>query len=153
LPSVTPVTTPVVAFIVAIAMLLQLHTPPVVVLLSESVPPIQILLVGAVMAGTVGLGLTIIVFVTAFVQLLVLVTEYVIVVIPAAIPVSTPVAEIIAVVVLLLTQVPFAVVFDSVIVAPIQRVELPIIAAIVGNAFTVIVFEIELVQPLALVTE
>jgi hypothetical protein len=56
-PAEMPVTIPVPAFMVAMAVLLQFHTPPVVVLFNAAVAPVQTL-VAPVMG--VGNGLTVI---------------------------------------------------------------------------------------------
>ena len=50
-PAATPVTTPVAEFTVATAVVLLLHTPPVVVLLRAVVPPIHAVRVPVTEAG------------------------------------------------------------------------------------------------------
>ena len=58
LPAVTPVTTPVLGFTVATAVLLLLHTPPAGVALKVVVPPTIVPIVPLI-TGVTGLGNTV----------------------------------------------------------------------------------------------
>ena len=72
LPAATPVTTPVDALTVAVAVLLDVHTPEAVALVKVVVDPAHALVV-PVMAATTGKALIVTVAVTELVQPLVFV--------------------------------------------------------------------------------
>ncbi len=73
--------------------------------------------------------------------------------VPAAIPVTTPVdALIVATLVVTDFQTPPLVASDKVVVCPTHTVVVPVMAAIVGKAFTVTVVLTLSTQPLPLVT-
>ena len=76
---------------------------------------------------------------TESVQLLALVTTYLIILLPTDTPVTTPLASIVATLVLTLFQLPIRAVFAKVVVLPTPRLVTPVIAGMVGNAFTVTV--------------
>lgn len=114
-PAVTPVMVPLV-LIVATDGVLLLQVPPVVVLLTVVVCPTHTCSVPAIAAGS---GFT----VTVAVRIHPVPSEYVIVavaavVLPVSTPLTVPIPSTVATVVLLLAQVPPAVVVLSDVVAP-----------------------------------
>lgn len=124
----TPVTTPP-ASTVAIAVLLLVHVPPVVVLASEVVVPTQPVADPVIAAGS---AFT----VTSVITVQPVVVVYVIADVPAATPVTIPVeVVIVALAVLPELHVPPEGVLESVVAAPTHTVAVPAIA--VGSAFTV----------------
>ena len=136
LPDATPVTTPVLEFTVAVAVLLELHTPPDVVLASVVVLPTHTDVV-PVIAATTGNALIVTVAVTELVQPFAFVYVYVIVLVPADTPVTTPVIEFtVATAALLLVHTPPAVVLVNAVVEPIHAFGVPPIAANTGKPFT-----------------
>jgi hypothetical protein len=127
-PAVTPVTTPEV--LIDAFVLLLLHVPPVVVLVSVVVLPSQTVSVPVIVPGS-----ALMVTVAAVIQPVP--KAYVIAVVPEAMPATTPAASIDALAGILLVQVPPAVVLASEVVRPWHTVSVPVIAA--GNALTVAV--------------
>jgi hypothetical protein len=114
-PAVTPVITPAVLMVATDGVLL-LHVPPVVVLLTVVVSPAHTCSVPVMAAGS---GFT----VTVAVRIQPVPSEYVIVavaavVLPVSTPLTVPVASTVATAVLLLAQVPPAVVVLNTVVAP-----------------------------------
>jgi hypothetical protein len=107
-----------------------------------------------VIAATVGNAFTVTTAVAVFVQLFEFVYVYVIVAVPALTPVTDPVDELtIAVAVFELDHVPPVVAFATVTLDPSHTDVVPMIAATVGNAFTVTtVAALVAVQPLLFVT-
>jgi hypothetical protein len=129
LPVDTPVTSPLVASTEATAVLLLLHVPPVLALLSVVTTPVQTP-VRPVIAG----GLTVMIAVAGQPEE----TEYEMVTEPDARPVTVPVAEpTMATAGLLLLHVPPEVASDNVTEAPRQTVPEPDTGAV--PAFTVTV--------------
>jgi hypothetical protein len=127
-PDEIPLTIPVLPT-VAIAVLLLLHVPPVVVLAKVVEAPAH-----APAFPVIALGKTF--TVTIFVTLHPVVSIYVIVAVPATRPFTTPVDEpIVATVVLLLDHIPPSVVLLKLVVSPIQTLAVPDIAE--GCGFTV----------------
>ena len=136
LPAATPVTTPVDASTVAVAVLLELQTPPAVALVSVVVEPTHTPVVPLI-AATTGNPLIVTAVVTELVQPFAFVYVYVIVALPAVTPVTAPVIELtVATDVLLDVQTPPDVVFVKIVLDPIHALVVPPIAASVGNAFT-----------------
>jgi hypothetical protein len=133
-PAATPVTTPDV-FTVAVAASALLHTPDGVVQASAVVVPLHKLKVPVTGATAVG-ALTVIIRVAIPVPH-VLVTEYVMVTVPAEMPVTTPEVLTVARAVLLLLHTPPGVPLLKAVVSPVQTELLPVIAAGVGIEFTV----------------
>ena len=131
-PVVTPVTIPVVP-IVALALLL-LHVPPPTLLVKVVVNPTHTADV-PVIVPAFGRGLIVIVFVVDAVPHT-LVTEYIIVSIPAVTPVTIPVLPIEAFALLIL-HVPPVVASVIAIVEPTQTADKPVIKPALGNGFTV----------------
>ena len=114
-PAVTPVIMPAVLMVATDGVLL-LHVPPMVVLLTVVVSPAHTCSVPVMVAGS---GFT----VTVAVRIQPVPSEYVIVavaavVLPVSTPLTVPVASTVATAVLLLAQVPPAVVVLSTVVAP-----------------------------------
>jgi hypothetical protein len=134
-PADTPVTSPVVSFTVAFALLL-VHLPPVVVFVSVIFEPMHTALEPD-MTATVDKAFTVILFVTLALQLFEFVTVYVIVAEPADTPVTSPVVSSTVAFALLLVHLPPVVVFVSVIFEPTHTAIEPDILATVGKAFTV----------------
>jgi hypothetical protein len=132
-PARFPVTTPVVAFTLAIRKLLLLQLPPLVALLNVEELPVQNDNTPEIASGA---EFTVIVLVAAVPQPV----EYVIVHVPAPTPVTTPSALTVARSTLLLLQVPFAVRLPNVSVCPVHTLELPDIANGVVATFTVAVW-------------
>ena len=115
--------------VVATAVLLLVHAPPVLVLLSAVVRPAHTFIVPVIAAGN---GLT----VTAVVLIQPVASIYVIVAVPAVTPVTTPVDALIAAIVpLLLLHTPDGVASLSAVVRPAHTLVTPVIAS--GNGFTV----------------
>ena len=136
LPDETPVTNPVDASTVAVAVLALVHTPPDVALESNVVAPAHTCVV-PVIAATTGNALIVTVVVTELVQPFAFVYVYVIVDVPADTPVTFPVIEFtVATDVLLDVQTPPDVVLVKIVLDPIHALGVPPIAASVGNAFT-----------------
>jgi hypothetical protein len=101
----------------------------------------------------VGNGFTTTTEEAVFEQPLASVIPYEIVADPDDTPVTTPVALTVAIEVFELDQVGFTLVVARFVVVPTQSEVLPVIAAVVGNAFTVTVVAAEVIeQPPALVT-
>jgi hypothetical protein len=151
-PAVTPVTTPE-ADTVATAVLLDVQVPPVVADANCVVNPEQTIF-APVIAATVGNAFTVTTAVAVFVQLFEFVYVYVIVAVPALTPVTDPVDELtIAVAVFELDHVPPVVVFAKLTLDPSHTDVVPVIAATVGNAFTVTVVAVLVaLHPLLFVT-
>ncbi len=103
-------------------------------------------------AAITGNAFTVTVVDTESTQPLPFVTVYLMMLVPALTPVTTPVALTVATPVLTDFQTPPVVVLDNVVVLATQIVVPPVIAAITGNAFTVIVVDTESTQPLTFVT-
>jgi hypothetical protein len=138
-PAATPVTTPVEALIVAVAVLAVDHTPPVVVLESVVVAPSHTDVV-PVIAATTGKLLIVTVVVTALVHPFEFVYVYVIVAVPAVTPVTFPVIELtVATAALDVVHTPPDVVLVKIVLDPIHAFIVPPIAARTGNAFTLTV--------------
>ena len=132
-PSVMPVAVPVEDPIVATALLLLLHTPPLVASVNVVVKPTHTLVVPPMAEG---FGLTV-KLVTA-IQLVLIV--YVIVTMPSVMPVTVPVDEpIVATPGLLLLQTPPEVASVNVVVIPTHTLVVPPIAAGFGLTVTVVV--------------
>lgn len=148
-PVVTPVTMPVV-LTVAIAVLVLLHVPPLTASASVVVKPTQAVVVPVIAAGA-GSGLTVTMAVSVAVPQL-LVTEYVIMALPAAMPVTVPVALTLAIAALLVVHVPPEVALLSVVVALWQTVCVPVIVPALGTGTTV-TSAVSLAVPQLLVTE
>lgn len=146
MPRATLVTTPLVP-IVATAVLLLVHVPPVTASVSVVVcpthNPLSPLIAGAVL------------MVTVLVATHPAPATYDITEIPPAMPVTLPELSTVASAVLLLLQVPPVVASASVVVCPAHTVAVPVIAAL--PAFTVKLTVLPLVtfalQPMALVIE
>ena len=118
-PDVTPVTTPEVDDMVAIAELPGLHVPPVVASLSVVIRPAQALAVPVILAGAT---LTVIALVAVHPEEIV----YTRLNVPVATPVTIPVEEpTVAFVVLLLDHVPPEAVSVKAIVVPTQAIAEP----------------------------
>jgi hypothetical protein len=98
---------------VATAVLLLVHVPPVEASLNDAVEPVHILLVPAIADGN---GLT----VTTDVDIQLADNKYVIVAVPDAVPVTTPVDATVATLELLLLHVPLPAVLVNVVVDPAQ---------------------------------
>jgi hypothetical protein len=138
-PAATPVTTPVEALIVAVAVLAVDHTPPVVVLESVVVAPSHTDVV-PVIAATTGKLLIVTVVVTALVHPFEFVYVYVIVAVPAVTPVTFPVIELtVATAAFDVVHTPPDVVLVKIVLDPIHAFIVPPIAARTGNAFTLTV--------------
>ena len=91
--------------------------------------------------------------VTAFVHPFASVTEYVMIADPAATPVTTPVADTVATAVLDEDHVPPVVADANCVVKPEHTFVAPVIAATVGNGFTVTAVAVDVAEhPLALLT-
>ena len=130
-PDNTPKTMPDDEPIVAIAVLLLLHVPPVVASASDADIPTQTDDGPVIPAGS---GFT----VAGMVVVQPVPSEYVIVTVPVMTPASKPVAEpMVAMVVLLLLQAPPVDASLSVVVLPVHTRAVPVIVP--GNAFTVTV--------------
>jgi hypothetical protein len=124
-PAATPVTIPVPAPTVALAVLLLLQAPPALILLNVMVEATQTLFAPLIGAS----GFT----VTAVWLLQPVARVYIILGVPAATPVTIPDADpTVAWAVLLLLQVPPAVRSDKVVVKPIQTLVVPVITAGIG---------------------
>jgi hypothetical protein len=113
LPAETPLTTPVPAPAVATDVLLLVHVPPGVALLSVVVAPTQTVEEPGLMAG--GAAITVTGFVTKHPA-----TVYVMLAVPVPVPVTIPVLPTVATEVLLLAQVPPGVALDNESVVPMQ---------------------------------
>jgi hypothetical protein len=131
-----PVTTPEVTPIVATVEELELHVPPVVALVRESVPAGHI-------AATPLIDVVSALIVAIVVDWQPVVNLYVIIAVPADMPLITPPDVMVATEVVPEDHVPPVVGLLSVAVAPIQAAGVPTIAA--GLALTVT--EIVLLQP------
>ena len=139
LPAAAPVTTPVEALTVAVAVFELVQTPPAVKLASDVVAPAHTDVV-PVIAATVGKAFIVTNRVTELVQPFELVYVYVITDVPADTPLTTPVIEfIVATAPVADDQTPPAVVLVSVVVDPIHALAVPPIAASVGKALTLTV--------------
>src|SRR6202008_710714 len=148
-PCDTPVTSPV-PFTVATAVLLDDQLPPAVTLDKVVFDPAHTVVV-PVIDATVGTSFTVTEAVL-FVVPQVLVTEYVMVAVPAVIPATSPVPFTVATAVLLDDQLPPAVTLDKVVFDPAHTVVVPVIDATVGTSFTV-TDAVLFVVPQVLVTE
>mgnify|MGYP006271121275 CR=1 FL=1 len=125
-----------------------------VLAVNVTLPPEQnVVAPPAVIAG-VGNAFTVTTAVAVFVQLFAFVYVYVIVAVPALTPVTDPVDELtIAVAVFELDHVPPVVVLDKLTLDPAHTDVVPVIAATVGNAFTVTVVAVLVaLHPLLFVT-
>jgi hypothetical protein len=136
-PAVFPVTMPEVP-IDAISGLLLVHVPPLVVLLSVVVLPVQTVAV-PVMALTTVPGVTVTFLVVRAVPQSV-VTIYDIVLVPADMPVTIPVMPTVPTAVLLLLQEPPGDALLSAVVLPAQTEATPVIGLAVGSVLTVTTF-------------
>jgi hypothetical protein len=136
-PIARPFTTPVVPSIVAIAVLLLLHVPPVVAFESAVVEPIQTCVLPDI-PGTTGIAYTVSGAIAVPGQPNALVTVYVMLTTPAETPFTIPVDRpTVATDMLLLVQLPPGVVFAFVIEVPTQCAVGPVIAGITGVGLTV----------------
>ena len=149
-PADTPLTTPVIEFIVATAPVADVQTPPAVVLVSVVVDPIHALAVPPI-AASVGKAFTLTVACAVEIHPFV-VTVYVIVAVPAATPVTTPVEASTVATALDDVQTPPAVALVNVVAEPAHTSVVPLIAATTGRALTVTACVTKLVQPFAFVT-
>ena len=156
-PAVTPVTTPVVAFTVATAVLEEVHVPPVVPLLANvEVPPIQMAGVPDKVPAETGAVTVTTKVDSALGQPPVPVTVYLIVEVPAVTPVTTPVvAFTVATAVLEEVPVPPVVpLLEIVEVPPIQMACVPDKVPAFTGAVTVTTLVLEsLGQPPVPITE
>ena len=135
-PAATPVITPVEEFIIALAVVPLVHTPPVVVLVKVVVDPTQTDC-DPVSSLTVGRAFTVTVRVAVQTQPLTFITEYLISELPAEMPVKTPVeAFIVALAVVPLVQTPSPVALAKVKVDPTHTAFVPVMASTVTKAFT-----------------
>jgi hypothetical protein len=148
-PADTPLTTPVIEFIVATAPVADVQTPPAVVLVSVVVDPIHALAVPPI-AASVGKAFTLTVACAVEIHPFV-VTVYVIVAVPAATPVTTPVEASTVATALDDDQTPPAVALVNVVAEPAHTSVVPLIAATTGRALTVTACVTKLVQPFAFV--
>ena len=131
-PAATPVTIPVLPT-VAVAVFDELQLPPVVVLARVMVAPVHAR-PGPVMAA--GIVYTVTTVVTDVPEIV-----YMIVAVPADIPVTSPPEVTVATAVLVLLHAPPVGVHDSVVVAPVHTVVVPVIAPIVPLTVTTLVAE------------
>ena len=116
-------------------------------------PPAQKVVAPPAVIVAVVPAFTFTVAVTAFVHPFASVTVYVMVDVPAVTPVTTPVDDTVATAVLDEDHVPPAVAEANCVVKPEHTFVAPVIAATVGNGFTVTVVAVDVAeQPLALVT-
>ena len=148
-PADTPLTTPVIEFIVATAPVADVQTPPAVVLVSVVVDPIHALAVPPI-AASVGKAFTLTVACAVEIHPFV-VTVYVIVAVPAATPVTNPVEASTVATALDDDQTPPAVALVNVVAEPAHTSVVPLIAATTGRALTVTACVTKLVQPFAFV--
>ena len=148
-PADTPLTTPVIEFIVATAPVADVQTPPAVVLVSVVVDPIHALAVPPI-AASVGKAFTLTVACAVEIHPFV-VTVYVIVAVPAATPVTTPVEASTVATALDDDQTPPVVALVNVVAEPAHTSVVPLIAATTGRALTVTACVTKLVQPFAFV--
>ena len=137
-------------FTVATASVADVHVPPDVLFVKVVVEPIQALVEPPIAANT-GSGLTVITELTLVLHPLV-VTVYVIVLVPDVTPVTTPLALTVATAVLLDVHTPKAVALVNVVVDPAHTVAEPVIDATTGKAMIVTVVVTELIQPEPFVT-
>lgn len=131
-PAATPVTMPVLPT-AAVAVFDELQLPPVTVLARVIVAPVHAR-PGPVMAA--GIAYTVTIVVTDVPDMV-----YIMVAVPADIPVTSPPDVIVATAELLLLQEPPVGVHDSVVVAPVHTVVVPVIAPIVPLTVTTLVAE------------
>jgi hypothetical protein len=151
LPDDIPATKPVVEFMVPTAGVLLLHTPLPVVLARAVVAFTQALRV-PVITSTVGTTFTVTMAVTVVEHPATLVTTYEIVALPSDTPLTKPPVPTVAMPVALLLHTPPLVALARVVVVFAQRVLVPVIAATVGNAFTVTIVVALAIHPFTSVT-
>ena len=158
-PAVLPVTNPVEST-VAKAVLLLLHTPPFVVSVNFAVLPIHKSVTVPIIADTFAAPLTVITKSVSLLHPLLFVTVYLIESIPGATPVTNPPPPpgppppfvTTAIAVFKLVHVPPFVASASCEVFPTQTLALPVIAFIVGMAYTVTPLVTAVLQEVPFVT-